>query len=111
MIAEQRTFYNVGSIERIPPGEGRMYHIGETRIAIFRTRSGNIYATQAECPHKGGPLADGLVGPNTVICPLHSFKFNLANGQPVENPCQDLKVYTIQVCDNGDMLLALDSEP
>lgn len=108
MIAEHRTFYNVGSIERIPPGEGRTYHIEQTHIAIFRTRSGGIYATQAECPHKGGPLADGFVGPNTVICPLHSFKFNIASGQPIENPCQELKVYTVQVSDNGEILLALD---
>ncbi len=107
MIAEHKIFYNVGSIERIPAGEGRMYHVNEEHIAIFRTRSGGVYATQAQCPHKGGPLADGFVGPTTVICPLHSFKFNLANGQPIENPCQELKIYTVQVNDNGDILLAL----
>jgi nitrite reductase (NADH) small subunit len=108
MIAEHKTFYNVGSIERIPLGEGRTYRVEEADIAVFRTRSGGVYATQAACSHKGGPLADGFVGPSTVICPLHSFKFNLATGQPIENPCQGLKVYTVQVNENGDVLLALD---
>lgn len=107
MISEHKVFYNVGSVERIPCGEGRTYHIDQTNIAIFRTRDGALYATQAECPHKGGPLADGFVGPGTVICPLHSFKFSLTNGQPVENPCQCLKIYTVQVSENGEILLGL----
>jgi len=107
MVAEYKTLYNIGPLERIPLGEGRTFEVEEVQITVFRTRSGNIYATQAACSHKGGPLADGLVGPQTVTCPLHSFKFNLASGQPVENACPALKTYTVNVNDDGDILLAL----
>ena len=50
-------------------------------VAVFRCRSGEVYATEAECPHRGGPLADGLVGSHSVICPLHGFVFDLRTGE------------------------------
>ena len=66
---------NLGAIERIPPGEGREFLIGDEEITIFRLRSGKVHAVQAKCPHRNGPLADGFVGDGKVICPYHSYKF------------------------------------
>ena len=71
----------VGDVAQLPKGEGRTYEVEGRRLAVFRTRSGAIFATQAECPHKGGPLADGLVGGTTVICPLHERQYDLRTGQ------------------------------
>ena len=82
----------VTSLDAIPPGEGRTFEIGGERLAIFHTRTGEVFATQAECPHKGGPLADGLVGGTTLVCPLHSWKFHLKTGEAMLGPC-GIKTY------------------
>ncbi len=89
----------------IPLGEGRVAEVGGLRIAVFRSRSGKVYATQAECPHRGGPLADGLLGDATVVCPLHEFKFDLPSGRALENTCPALKTYPVTVTEDGRLLL------
>jgi nitrite reductase (NADH) small subunit len=110
----RRTFQferHVGHIDSIPPGEGRTIVVSGRRIAVFRSRSGRLHATQAECPHRGGPLADGVVGGSTVVCPLHEFKFDLEKGRPLGNDCPALKVYPIRVDDAGEMTVLLDPVP
>jgi nitrite reductase (NADH) small subunit len=93
----------VAPLEAIPLGEGRTFDLGGERIAIFRTRDERVYATQAECPHRSGPLADGLVGGSTVICPLHSWKFDLRTGEPLFGDCK-LHTYPARV-ENGRILV------
>lgn len=102
---------HIGHVDSIPPGEGRTVVVNGRRIAVFRSRSGRVYATQAECPHRGGPLADGLVGGSTVVCPLHEFKFDLEKGRPLGNDCPQLKVYPVKVDDAGEMTVLLDPAP
>jgi nitrite reductase (NADH) small subunit len=101
----------VGQASDIPPGEGRNFEFAGHRIAVFHTRSGHFYAVQAWCPHKQGPLADGLVGGTTVICPLHSWKFDLVTGEPMprESAPSDckLKTYSVRVDDAERILLRL----
>lgn len=72
---------NLGSIDFIPLGEGRAYEIGDIGVAVFRQRDGKLFATQSQCPHRRGPLADGIAGAGTVICPFHAWKFDLATGR------------------------------
>jgi len=76
----------VCAVEDIPLGEGRSVAIDGHRIALFRTRHG-WYALDAECPHLGGPLADGIVADRSVICPLHERRFDLASGSPLSGGC------------------------
>jgi nitrite reductase (NADH) small subunit len=96
----------IAPLAAIPPGEGRTFEIAGQRIAVFRTRAGQVFATQAECPHKGGPLADGLVGGATVICPLHSWKFDLGTGKTQADSCQ-LKTYPVTVDEKGRIVLTI----
>jgi nitrite reductase (NADH) small subunit len=96
----------VGPLNAIPPGEGRTFNIGGERVAIFHTRSGQVFAVQADCPHKGGPLADGLVGGTTVICPLHSWKFELTSGEPLLGSCS-LKTYPVELDEASRIVLTL----
>ena len=96
----------VAPLAEIPPGEGRTFHIAGERIAIFHTRTGQVFATQAECPHKTGPLADGLLGGTTLVCPLHSLKFDLTTGEGQGSDCR-LKTYPAQVDSNGHVVLLL----
>ncbi|MGH2943473.1 MAG: nitrite reductase small subunit NirD [Solirubrobacteraceae bacterium] len=69
-------------VDDVPPGEGRAVTLDGRRIAIFRA-AGGWYALDAVCPHRGGPLADGIVCDRAVICPLHERRFDLASGAPL----------------------------
>lgn len=97
----------LGPISSIPPGEGRAVEALGRKIAVFHSRSGGLFAVQAECPHRGGPLADGLVGGTTLICPLHSWKFDLSNGEALFGDC-GLKTYPVRVDEDGKILLTID---
>lgn len=99
---------NLGRLSNIPRGEGRVFQIGGQSIAVFHTRDANVFATEPTCPHKGGPLADGLIGAQKVICPLHSFVFDLSTGHPVGNGCRALKTYPATVNAEGDILVGVD---
>lgn len=92
--------YRLGPLSAIPPGEGRQFHIGGRDIAVFHARNGQAYATQAFCPHQAGPLADGLLGGTTLVCPFHAWKFDLATGQPLLGTC-GLQTYTVRLDDDG----------
>lgn len=94
-------------ISAIPPGEGRNIEVLGHKIAIFHTRSGAVFAVQAECPHRGGPLADGLVGGTTLICPLHSWKFDLVTGDALFGDC-GIKTYPARVNEAGRILVTIE---
>lgn len=108
MMIPGNVTYNLGPAERLPLGEGRNFRVGKAMVAVFRTRKGEVFAVQASCPHKGGPLADGLIGDGKVVCPLHAFKFDLASGEAVGNTCAALRTYAVTISDAGDILLYVD---
>jgi nitrite reductase (NADH) small subunit len=87
----------LGLVADIPQGEGRSYHVDARNIAVFRTRDGRLFATQAKCPHRQGPLADGLVGTDSVVCPLHEKRFDLASGCELGSGDCSLAVYKVHV--------------
>jgi nitrite reductase (NADH) small subunit len=94
----------LGAADLIPPGEGRTFVAGETRIAVFRNRAGEVFATQAFCPHRHGPLADGLVGDATVVCPLHDRVFDLRTGAGIgTEDC--VRAYPVRVSGDGEMFV------
>ena len=68
--------------ENIPPREGRPVKLGGLEIAIFNV-NGRFLAVENACPHKGGPLCDGIVTGTAVVCPLHGRHFDLETGMPV----------------------------
>ena len=75
---------NLGSVGHIPLGQGRCFMVGVHEVAIFRTRAGRLFAVENSCPHRGGPLSEGIIGEGKVICPLHGHKFDLSTGQGSE---------------------------
>ena len=78
--APTTTEHVVGLVSEIPPGEGRTFVAGGTQVAVFRLRDGSLHATQAACPHAGGPLADGLTDVDVLVCPLHQYAYRWADG-------------------------------
>ncbi|MBO0720203.1 MAG: nitrite reductase (NAD(P)H) small subunit [Blastocatellia bacterium] len=99
---------NLGSIERIPIGEGREYEVEGRAIAVFRSRAGRVYAVQAHCPHRDGPLADGIIGAGKVLCPLHSFQFDLVTGEPIGHDCAALRTYCARVTESEEIVIMLE---
>ncbi|HLM04251.1 MAG TPA: Rieske (2Fe-2S) protein [Blastococcus sp.] len=72
--------YTVGMVDDVPPGEGRAFVAGGEQVAVFRLRNGSLHATQAACPHAGGPLADGLTDVDVLVCPLHQYAYRWSDG-------------------------------
>jgi nitrite reductase (NADH) small subunit len=75
-----RTGHVVGRVDDIPLGEGRAFVAGGTQVAVFRLRDGSLHATQAACPHAGGPLADGQTDLDVLVCPLHLYTYRWSDG-------------------------------
>ena len=71
----------VGSIEDIPMRGARCVNTPEGRIAVFRTAEGQVFAIEDHCPHKGGPLSQGIVHGTAVTCPLHNWVISLETGK------------------------------
>jgi nitrite reductase (NADH) small subunit len=99
----------LGPVSQIPKGEGRTFVVGDTRIAVFRSRDGRLYATQAECPHRGGPLADGLVGGTILVCPLHEWTFDLLSGMALSGGC-GIRVYPVTQTPDDSIILDIEED-
>ena len=67
-------------LEDIPRLGARRYQDGARTIAIFRTADDNVFAIHDQCPHKGGPLSQGIVFGERVACPLHNWNIELQSG-------------------------------
>jgi nitrite reductase (NADH) small subunit len=65
--------------ENIPPRQGRSVTLGGAELAIFNI-DGRFLTIDNQCPHKGGPLCDGIISGTTVVCPLHGWRFDLESG-------------------------------
>ena len=76
---------NVGSIANIPlRGARRLsFRLDGRPIAVFRTGDDSVFALIDECPHRKGPLSEGIVSGETVTCPLHNWGVHLCNGRAV----------------------------
>jgi nitrite reductase (NADH) small subunit len=97
----------LGPLQEIPPGEGRTYDIGRESVAVFRLRDGELRAVQAACPHAGGPLADGQIDRQVVICPLHLHIFDLGTGC-AKTGQPDLRTYPVHLDDEGFIVLTIE---
>ena len=91
----------------IPLREGRAVKVGNREIAIFNLGD-RFLAIENRCPHKGGPLADGIVSGTTVVCPLHAWKLSLETGNGVNAPSASSCVETFRTrVEDGTVLLDL----
>ena len=95
----------VATLDQIPAGEGRVFLIDGKEIAVFHTHDGSAYATQAHCPHRNGPLADGLLGGATVVCPLHDRTYDLKTGCGLSHERATIAAYPTRVAQDGRIWL------
>jgi nitrite reductase (NADH) small subunit len=73
---------DVGAVEDIPERGARRVRTLAGDVAVFRTSDGRIFALKDQCPHKKGPLSQGIVHGHAVACPLHNWTIDLATGRP-----------------------------
>ena len=71
----------VGKLDDIPMRGARCVKNGAMTIAIFRNAADEIYALEDKCPHKNGPLSQGIVHDGCVTCPLHNWVISLSTGK------------------------------
>jgi nitrite reductase/ring-hydroxylating ferredoxin subunit len=96
---------NLGSVDQIPLGEGRAFLVGDEPVAVFRPRGGGLHALRGICPHRGGPLADGLTDGEVVMCPLHNHQFSLVDGSCTTG-ADDVAAYTATE-EDGEVVVRL----
>ena len=80
-MEENKTYwFDVGPVGAIPLRGARTVKTPRREIAVFRTASSEIFALENKCPHKGGPLSEGIVHGHKVACPLHNLNVDLETG-------------------------------
>ena len=87
--------HTVGMVDDVPPGEGRTFVVAGTQVAVFRLRDGSLHATQAVCPHAGGPLADGQTDVDVLVCPLHLYAYRWSDGASTSGAAP-LRMYPVR---------------
>jgi len=85
MSGAEKRWVRVTSCDGIPLREGKAVEVGGRCIAIFNLGD-SFLAVDNRCPHRGGPLSDGIVSGSSVVCPLHAWAFNLSSGAVVNHP-------------------------
>jgi len=109
-MSETLQWHELCNIEEIPARGARRLRLGKEEVAVFRTSSNEVYAINNRCPHKGGPLSEGIVHDTAVTCPLHSMVIDLATGMARGEDKGCVKTYPIDVRSDGRVYLGLQAE-
>ncbi|MGJ8609656.1 MAG: nitrite reductase small subunit NirD [Octadecabacter sp.] len=80
MSAQTTDWLDVAALDAVPQRGARMLKTAHGCVAVFRTAEDEVYALDNACPHKKGPLADGIVHGSSVTCPLHNWVISLETG-------------------------------
>lgn len=97
---------DIGHIDDIPLRGARMVRTPLGCIAVFRTGPAEVFAVSDRCPHRGGPLSEGIVHDRKVTCPLHGMVFSLETGAALGADTGQIATYPVRV-DRGRLLLDL----
>lgn len=80
MTIHATDWIDVGALDAVPQRGARVIKTALGCVAVFRTAADEVFALDNACPHKAGPLAEGIVHGNSVTCPLHNWVFSLETG-------------------------------
>ncbi|MDD9726796.1 nitrite reductase small subunit NirD [Roseovarius sp. SK2] len=97
------SWIDICAIDEIPLRGARKLKTSHGCIAVFRTADNEVFATSNTCPHKGGPLSEGIVHGQSVTCPLHNWVFDLETGQ-ARGETGKIATYPLKV-EDGRVLL------
>lgn len=94
---------DIGALEEVPLRGARVLKTPQGCVAVFRTAETDVFAVDDRCPHKGGPLSEGIVHGERVTCPLHNWVFDLNTGAAVAEDGQ-IATYPLRV-EGGRILI------
>ena len=75
------SWIDIGAVEDIPLRGARIVKTAVGCVALYRTDEAEVFAASNTCPHKGGPLSEGIIHGRSVTCPLHNWVFSLETGE------------------------------
>jgi NAD(P)H-dependent nitrite reductase small subunit len=88
----------VAEVDQILPDHGLRVRVGERELALFNI-GGQFYALDGQCPHRGGPLGEGITENGHVYCPLHGWEFDVTTGACINNPARPVACFPARVMD------------
>jgi len=100
---------DIAALEDIPRLGSRVLKTDTMNIALFRTAGDEVFAIKDECPHKQGPLSQGIVHGSSVTCPLHNWKIDLASGRALGPDEGCVNVFAVKV-EDGRVSISLANE-
>ena len=102
-MSETKRWVRITAAKNLPLREGRAVQVGDHEVAIFNLGD-RFLAVENRCPHRGGPLADGIISAGKVVCPLHAWKVDLATGSVTNQPGNPQCVKTFPTRVEGGMV-------
>lgn len=97
------SFIDVASVNDLPVGRARTYLVGERKIALYHLPSG-FFASDNTCPHRGGPLGEGDLIGDEIICPWHLWGFYVSTGSCSGNPDISIVTHEVRLSDERIMV-------
>ncbi len=107
-VVEVSEWIEIGRLEDIPRQGSRVVRTAQGDIAVFRTMGDEVFALQDRCPHKGGPLSQGIVHDRRVTCPLHNWVLELESGAAVAPDVGCARHYPVRI-EGGAIFLSLEA--
>lgn len=108
MNAMPKNWIAIGTIHDIPLRGARCVKNGDMSIAVFRTAENRVFAIEDKCPHKNGPLSQGIVHDGCVTCPLHNWVISLETGKAQGADEGATRTFPIKM-DGENILLSLSA--
>lgn len=98
------SWIDIGTLEDVPVRGARLVRTPAGCVAVFRTGEQEVFAAADRCPHKGGPLSEGIVHGRKVTCPLHNWVFSLETGEAQGSDDGVIDTYPVKI-EAGRLLL------
>ncbi|MAG91116.1 non-heme iron oxygenase ferredoxin subunit [Candidatus Woesearchaeota archaeon] len=99
-------FVKVANKNDLKPGENKVVNVNGTDVGLFNV-DGEFVAINNACPHKGGPLGEGMLEGDVVTCPWHGWQFNVKTGVSPVMPTAKVSCYQVKV-EGDDVLVSLE---
>lgn len=102
---------DVGRLADIPRRGARLVRLPGIDLAVFRTGADEVFALDNRCPHRGGPLAEGIVHGRFVTCPLHNWVIDLSTGEAQGADSGCVRTARVEIGPDGRLTLDLAALP
>ncbi len=100
-------FFKVAKVSEIPPGGKKLVEVDFVPVAIFNV-DGDFYAIEDVCTHDGGPLLEGTLERDEIVCPRHGARFNVRTGQPLCMPAvEPIDCFEVKI-EGNNILVSID---